>query len=66
MADTDDDYVYDEVTGEWRPASELAATKAAAAVVRIAGRDGFQDDPFLTNAVYSTLTLQLDGVWWTE
>ena len=39
---------------------------AAAAVVRIAGRDGFQDDPFLTNAVYSTLTLQLDGVWWTE
>ena len=38
----------------------------AAAVVRIAGRDGFQDDPVLTNAVYSTLTLQLDGVWWKE
>jgi protein PhnA len=25
MAGDDDDYVYDEVTGEWRPASELAA-----------------------------------------
>ena len=25
MADGDDDYVYDEATGEWRPASELAA-----------------------------------------
>lgn len=26
MADDDDDYVYDEVTGEWRPASEMAAS----------------------------------------
>lgn len=25
MAANDDDYVYDEVTGEWRPASEVAA-----------------------------------------
>jgi protein PhnA len=25
MADDNDDYVYDEVTGEWRPASEMAA-----------------------------------------
>ena len=25
MADETDDYVYDEATGEWRPASELAA-----------------------------------------
>ena len=24
MADENDDYVYDEVTGEWRPASEMA------------------------------------------
>jgi protein PhnA len=30
----DDDYVYDEATGEWRPASELAAEKAAASAVR--------------------------------
>jgi protein PhnA len=28
MAADDDDYVYDEVTGEWRPASELAAAAA--------------------------------------
>ncbi len=25
MAGDDDDYVYDEATGEWRPASEVAA-----------------------------------------
>lgn len=25
----DDDYVYDEATGEWRPASEVAAAAAA-------------------------------------
>ncbi|WP_108501326.1 alkylphosphonate utilization protein [Paracoccus indicus] len=30
----DDDYVYDEVTGEWRPASEVAAEADAARVVR--------------------------------
>ena len=30
----DDDYVYDEVTGEWRPASEVAAEADAAKVVR--------------------------------
>jgi protein PhnA len=29
MTSDDDDYVYDEVTGEWRPASELAAEAAA-------------------------------------
>lgn len=34
MADGSDDYVYDEATGEWRPASELAAEKAAANAVR--------------------------------
>lgn len=32
MADDDDDYVYDEVTGEWRPASEMAV--ASQRVVR--------------------------------
>lgn len=30
---TDDDYVYDEQTGEWRPASELAAAAAAGLTV---------------------------------
>jgi len=33
----DDDYVYDDVTGEWRPASEVAA--AAAAATRVEVRD---------------------------
>lgn len=31
----DDDYVYDEATGEWRPASEMVAAAAAA----LEGRD---------------------------
>lgn len=30
----DDDYVYDEATGEWRPAAEVAAEAAAAGIVR--------------------------------
>ena len=29
-SDSDDDYVYDEASGEWLPASELAARQAAA------------------------------------
>lgn len=29
----DDDYVYDEVTGEWRPASEMAAAASPDSVV---------------------------------
>src|SRR5690606_5375846 len=34
MQNPDDDYVYDEATGEWRPASELAAEIAARNAVR--------------------------------
>ena len=37
MADgdnSDDDYVYDEASGEWLPASEVAAKQAAALEVR--------------------------------
>lgn len=30
MTQQDDDYVYDETTGEWRPASEMAALAAEA------------------------------------
>lgn len=30
MSDANGDYVYDEATGEWRPASEVAAAAAAA------------------------------------
>ena len=31
----DDDYVYDEVTGEWLPASELAKRQTAASQVEV-------------------------------
>ena len=34
MAKPDDDYVYDEATGEWRPASEVAAAEPQASEVR--------------------------------
>lgn len=34
MAADNDDYVYDEATGEWRPASEVAAAAAKANEVR--------------------------------
>lgn len=33
MSGDSDDYVYDEATGEWRPASEVAAAAAEAAKV---------------------------------
>lgn len=42
----DDDYVYDEASGEWIPASEAAAKRAAAAeavVVRDAGGNALAD-----------------------
>lgn len=50
MADGDDDYVYDEVTGEWRPASELAAEAAAASgtVVRDAAGTVLADGDSVT------------------
>lgn len=35
MADNDEDYVYDEESGEWMPASELAAKTAAAGAVEV-------------------------------
>lgn len=34
MADGNDDYVYDEATGEWRPASEMAAAAALKPEIR--------------------------------
>ncbi|HSI42652.1 MAG TPA: alkylphosphonate utilization protein [Xanthobacteraceae bacterium] len=34
MSNETDAYVYDEATGEWRPASEMAAAAQASAVVR--------------------------------
>lgn len=43
MADADDEYVYDEATGEWRPASEMAAAAAQAADVRDASGNVLKD-----------------------
>jgi len=40
MASDDDDYVYDEATGEWRPASEVKAAAAAAAKVVVRDASG--------------------------
>ncbi|MFT4161236.1 alkylphosphonate utilization protein [Shinella sp.] len=40
---SDDDYIYDEATGEWRPASEIAAEKAAASVVHDASGNVLAD-----------------------
>jgi protein PhnA len=40
---SNDDYIYDEATGEWRPASEIAADKAAQNVVRDASGNELAD-----------------------
>ena len=40
---SDDDYVYDEASGEWRPASELAAEAAANAQVHDASGNVLRD-----------------------
>ncbi len=48
MATADDDYVYDEVTGEWRPASEMAAATAEAAIVRDAAGHQLVDGDSVT------------------
>lgn len=40
---TDEDYVYDEASGEWRPASEIAADAAQAHEVRDASGNLLSD-----------------------
>jgi len=40
---SDDDYIYDEATGEWRPASEVKQAAAAAPVVRDAAGNVLAD-----------------------
>ncbi|MBB5539623.1 alkylphosphonate utilization protein [Rhizobium giardinii] len=48
MSNENDDYVYDEATGEWRPASEMAATIAGDAVVRDASGNVLADGDSVT------------------
>ncbi|WEK03005.1 MAG: alkylphosphonate utilization protein [Candidatus Devosia phytovorans] len=40
MTDGNDDYVYDEATGEWRPGSEIAAAKAPASALVVVDAAG--------------------------
>ena len=48
MADGSDDYVYDEASGGWRPASEMAAEAAARAEVRDASGNLLADGDSVT------------------
>ncbi|RUM19351.1 alkylphosphonate utilization protein [Rhizobium vallis] len=48
MAADDDEYIYDEVTGEWRPASEVAAAAGNEAVVRDASGNVLADGDSVT------------------
>jgi protein PhnA len=44
----DDDYIYDEATGEWRPASEIAAAAATKPVARDASGTELADGDSVT------------------
>ena len=48
MAADNDDYVYDEASGEWRPASKLAAEAARAKEVRDAAGNVLEDGDSVT------------------
>ncbi|WP_296020895.1 zinc ribbon domain-containing protein YjdM [uncultured Agrobacterium sp.] len=48
MAADNDDYVYDEATGEWRPASEVAAAATKANEVRDAAGNLLADGDSVT------------------
>lgn len=48
MSDDNEDYVYDEATGEWRPASEVAAATAAASAVKDAAGNVLADGDSVT------------------
>ena len=43
MSADDDEYIYDEASGEWRPASELKAEAAKASEVRDASGNALAD-----------------------
>ncbi len=48
MAGGDDDYVYDEASGEWRPASDVAAAAASKREVRDASGNILADGDAVT------------------
>ena len=57
MTPTDDDYVYDEASGEWRPASEIAAAQDLRAEVRDASGNILADG----NSVVLVKDLKVKG-----
>lgn len=48
MSDANDDYVYDETTGEWRPASEVAARAGVRPEARDASGNPLADGDSVT------------------
>ncbi|MGV2187353.1 alkylphosphonate utilization protein [Rhizobium rhizogenes] len=48
MTTPDDEYVYDEMTGEWRPAAEMAAIGANESIVRDASGNVLADGDSVT------------------
>jgi len=48
VAGENDEYVYDEATGEWRPAAEMAVAKAEQAAVRDASGNALADGDSVT------------------
>lgn len=48
MANENDEYVFDEATGEWRPASEVASAAAASVEVRDAAGNLLADGDSVT------------------
>lgn len=48
MTAENDDYIYDEATGEWRPASEMAAAAVGELVVRDASGNILADGDSVT------------------
>jgi protein PhnA len=48
MAGDNEDYIYDEATGEWRPASEITAAAAQKAVARDAAGNVLADGDSVT------------------
>ncbi len=48
MSDANDDYVYDETTGEWRPASEVAASAGVRPEARDASGNPLADGDSVT------------------
>lgn len=48
MAESDDEYVYDEVSGEWIPASQIAAEAGAGRVVVDASGNELSDGDSVT------------------